>query len=38
LGQTLAEMKLLSKDELAARGVKPEPARTPPPVDDVDPP
>jgi hypothetical protein len=39
LGQTLAEMKLLGKDELASRGIKPEPAKTPPPAttEDVDP-
>jgi hypothetical protein len=37
LGQTLADMKLLGKDELTARGVKAEPAKTRPPVDDLDP-
>jgi hypothetical protein len=36
LGQTLSEMKLLSKDELADRGIKAEPAKASA-ADDVDP-
>jgi hypothetical protein len=36
LGTSLSEMKLLSKDELAARAIKAEPAK-PPATDEVDP-